>query len=184
MRLMKIAATALLSADLAMAGAADKGAPLTYPKARTVDQVDDYFGTKVHDPYRWMEDVDSAEVKTWVDEENTLTENWLSLVQGRKAMHARLMELTNFERYTPPVRKGTRYFYSHNEGLQNQNVIYWQEGLNGEPKILLDPNTMSTDGTGAVSGLNITDDGGLAAYSIADAGSDWVKWHVREVATG
>ncbi len=184
MRLMKIAATALLSADLTMAGAADKGAPLTYPKARTVEQVDDYFGTKVHDPYRWMEDVDSAEVKTWVDEENTLTENWLSLVQGRKVMHARLMELTNFERYTPPVRKGTRYFYSHNEGLQNQNVIYWQEGLNGEPKILLDPNTMSTDGTVAVSGLNITDDGKLAAYSIADAGSDWVKWHVREVATG
>jgi len=184
MRLMKIAATALLSTDLTMTRVADKGTPLVYPKAPVVEQVDDYFGTKVHDPYRWMEDVDSAEVRRWVDAENALTQSWLSQVPGREAMHARLMELTNFERYTPPVRKGTRYFYTHNEGLQNQNVIYWQEGLNGEPKVLLDPNTMSADGTVAVSGLSITDDGRLAAYSIADAGSDWVKWYVREVATG
>ena len=184
MRLMKIAATALLSTDLTMTRVADKGTPLVYPKAPVVEQVDDYFGTKVHDPYRWMEDVDSAAVKRWVDAENALTQSWLSQVPGREAMHARLMELTNFERYTPPVRKGTRYFYTHNEGLQNQNVIYWQEGLNGEPKVLLDPNTMSADGTVAVSGLSITDDGRLAAYSIADAGSDWVKWYVREVATG
>jgi prolyl oligopeptidase len=184
MRLMKIAAAALLTTDLTMAGAADKAARLTYPKAHTSEQVDDYFGTKVHDPYRWMEDVDSPAVKSWVDEENTLTQGWLSQVPGREAMHTRLMELTNFERYTAPERRGTRYFYSHNEGLQNQNVIYWQEGLNGQPKVLLDPNTMSPDGTVAISGLSITDDGKLAAYSIADAGSDWVKWHVREVATG
>jgi prolyl oligopeptidase len=179
MQFMKIVTAAVLSA-----GAADKSAPLSYPKAHTVDQVDEYFGTRVHDPYRWMEDVDSSEVKQWVDEENKLTQSWLSQTPGREAMHARLMELTNFERYSPPVRKGTRYFYTYNQGLQNQNVIYWQEGLNGEPKILLDPNTMSTDGTVAISGLSITDDGRLAAYSIADAGSDWVKWRVRDVTTG
>jgi prolyl oligopeptidase len=156
----------------------------TYPTARKVEQADDYFGTTVGDPYRWMEDVDSAELKTWVDAENELTQSYLAEVPTRGEMQKRLMELINFERYTAPARRGTRYFYSHNSGLQNQNVIYWQEGLEGEPKVLLDPNTFSADGTVAISGLSITDDGSLAAYSIADAGSDWVKWHVRDVATG
>ena len=185
MRLMKpILAAALMSADITTTAAADKASALAYPKAHTVEQVDDYFGTKVSDPYRWMEDVDSAEVKTWVDAENNLTQSYLAQVPERAKMHARLMELTNFERYTAPERRGTRYFYAHNEGLQNQNVLYWQEGLTGEPKVLLDPNTMSADGTVAISGISISDDGRLAAYSIADAGSDWVKWHVRDVGTG
>jgi prolyl oligopeptidase len=157
---------------------------LVYPTARRVDQVDDYFGTLVPDPYRWMEDVDSAELKTWVDAENELTQSYLAEVPSREAIESRLMELTNFERYTAPARRGSRYFYSYNSGLQNQNVIYWQEGLEGEGQVLLDPNTMSADGTVAISGLSITDDGRLAAYSIADAGSDWVKWHVRDVTTG
>ncbi|WP_260706636.1 prolyl oligopeptidase family serine peptidase [Edaphobacter flagellatus] len=157
---------------------------LNYPKARTVDQVDDYFGTKVSDPYRWMEDVDSPELATWIAEENRLTRSVLDAVPGRERMHARLMELIDFERYTLPRRRGTRYFYSHNTGLQNQNVWYWTEGLEGEPKVLLDPNTMSADGTIAISGLSISDDGRFAAYSIADAGSDWVKWYVRDVETG
>ena len=159
-------------------------APLTYPKAHTVDQVDNYFGTKVSDPYRWMEDVDAPQVKAWIDDENKLTRSVLDTVPGRERMHERLTDLMNFERYTAPSRRGSRYFYSHNSGLQNQNVIYWQEGLTGEPHVLLDPNTMSSDGTVAISGLSISDDGRLAAYSIADAGSDWVKWHVREVAVG
>jgi prolyl oligopeptidase len=157
---------------------------LTYPAARKVEQVDDYFGTKVSDPYRWMEDVDSAELKTWVDAENELTRGYLEGVPARRTMQMRLMELINFERYTAPARRGTRYFYSHNSGLQNQNVLYWQEGLGGEPKVLLDANLFSADGTVAISGISITDDGRLAAYSIAEAGSDWVKWHVREVTTG
>jgi prolyl oligopeptidase len=157
---------------------------LTYPTARKVEQTDDYFGTTVSDPYRWMEDVDSAELKTWIDAENELTQAYLSQVKSGETMQKRLMELINFERYTAPARRGARYFYSHNSGLQNQNVIYWQEGLEGEPKVLLDPNTFSVDGTVAISGMSITDDGSLAAYSIADAGSDWVKWHVRDVATG
>jgi len=157
---------------------------LAYPKAPRGRQVDEYFGVKVADPYRWMEDVDSPEVKEWIEAENRLTESWLAAVPEREAMKRRLMELVNFERYTPPVRRGARYFYSHNTGLQNQNVMYWQQGLEGEPRVLLDPNTMSPDGTVALSGVSITDDGRLAAYSIADAGSDWVKWHVREVETG
>ena len=131
-----------------------------------------------------MEDVDSAELKTWIDAENELTQRYLAQIPVRETMQQRLMELINFERYTAPSRRGTRYFYSHNSGLQNQNVLYWQEGLDGEPKVLLDPNTFSEDGTVAISGISITDDGSLAAYSIADAGSDWVKWHVRNVTTG
>ncbi len=158
--------------------------PFNYPPAHTVDQVDDYFGTQVPDPYRWMEDVDSPEVKSWVDAENTLTQSYLAQIPGREQLQTRITELTNFERYTAPVKRGSRYFYAHNSGLQNQNVIYWQQGLTGEPKILLDPNTMSSDGTVALSDISITDDGQLAAYSIAEAGSDWVKWHVRDVTTG
>ncbi len=157
---------------------------LDYPVARQVEQTDNYFGTMVGDPYRWMEDVDSAELKTWIDAENELTQRYLAQIPIRETMQRRLMELINFERYTAPVRRGTRYFYSHNTGLQNQNVLYWQEGLEGEPNVLLDPNTFSADGTVAISGINVTDDGMLAAYSIADAGSDWVKWHVRDVTTG
>ncbi|QNI37544.1 prolyl oligopeptidase family serine peptidase [Edaphobacter albus] len=157
---------------------------ISYPKAHTVDQVDSYFGVKVSDPYRWMEDLDSAEVKKWIDQENQLTRSILDRIPARETIHKRLLDLINFERYTPPVRRGTRYFYSYNSGLQNQNTIYWTEGLDGEPNVLLDPNQMSTDGTVAISGLSISDDGHLAAYSIADAGSDWVKWYVRDVATG
>ncbi len=163
---------------------AEVNATLAYPIARRADQTDDYFGTKVSDPYRWMEDVDSPELKTWIDAENELTQKYLAQIPLRQTMQRRLTELLNFERYTAPSRRGTRYFYSHNSGLQNQNVLYWQEGLTGEPHVLLDPNTFSADGTVAISGISITDDGALAAYSIADAGSDWVKWHIRNVTTG
>ncbi len=155
-----------------------------YPPARKSDQVDTYFGTAVKDPYRWMEQVDSPEVKTWVDAENELTRSVLDPIPGRDAMRQRLLELTNFERYSTPSREGKRYFYSHNTGLQNQSVVFWQEGLEGEPTVLLDPNTLAKDGTAALSGMSVTDDGRLAAYSIADAGSDWVTWRVRDVGTG
>jgi prolyl oligopeptidase len=157
---------------------------LIYPHPHTVDQVDDYFGTKVSDPYRWMENVDSPEVKQWVDAENLLTRGYLDAVPGRDAIKSRLMALTNYERFSAPTRYGTRYFYSHNTGLQNQAVLFWQEGLTGAPHVLIDPNTLSTDGTVALSSVSITEDGTLMAYSLAEAGSDWVKWHVRDIATG
>ena len=94
------------------------------------------------------------------------------------------MALTDYERYSAPSKEGDRYFYSHNTGLQNQAVLFWQEGLNGEPKVLIDPNTLSKDGTVALNGMGITDDGKLMAYALADAGSDWVTWHVRDISTG
>jgi prolyl oligopeptidase len=181
MKLMKpVLAAALVSSSIALA----QETSLKYPVAHTVDQVDDYFGTKVSDPYRWMENVDSAEVKQWVDAENTLTHGYLDQIPGRAAIKERLMTLVNYERYSAPDKKGDRYFYSHNTGLQNQAVLFWQEGLNGEPKVLIDPNTLSKDGTVALNGMGITDDGKLMAYATSDAGSDWVTWHVKDITTG
>jgi prolyl oligopeptidase len=179
-----VLAAALASASVSVSAAAQQPAPLVYPEAHTVPQVDDYFGTKVSDPYRWMEDVDSPAVKQWVDAENLLTHRYLDAIPGRDAIKARALELVNYERYTAPSLHGTRYFYSHNSGLQNQAVLFWQEGLAGEPHVLIDPNTLSKDGTVALNGIGITDDGKLMAYAISDAGSDWLTWHVKDIATG
>lgn len=161
----------------------------TYPAARTIDQTDDYFGTTVADPYRWMEEVDSPEVAAWVAAENALTETFLAEVPTRTAMRDRLMSMMDFERYTVPSPYplpdgGCRYIFQHNSGLQNQPVVYWQDGLEGVRHTLLDPNTLSADGTVALNGMSVTDDGRLAAYALSEAGSDWMTWRVREVATG
>src|SRR5580693_8760802 len=137
---------------------AEVSTTVAYPPARKVDQSDDYFGTQVNDPYRWMEDVDSPELKTWIDAENELTQRYLAQIPLRETMQKRLTELINFERYTAPVRRGARYFYSHNTGLQTHNVFFWQQGLDGEPTVLLDPNTFSADGTVAISSIHLTDD--------------------------
>ncbi len=158
--------------------------PFLYPKAATVDQVDTYFGTQVLDPYRWMEDVDSPEVAAWVAEENALTQAWLEQSPVRQTLRERLLALTDYERFSTPARYGGRYFYQHNTGLQNQAILFWQQGREGAPNLLLDPNTLSPDGTIALVGRGITDDGALMAYATAEAGSDWVTWHVRDVATG
>jgi len=174
----------VLAAALASSSILAAQSPLTYPAAHTVDQVDDYFGTKVSDPYRWMENVDSPEVKQWVDAENTLTRSYINSIPGREAIKDRLMALTNYERYSAPTKEGDRYFYSHNTGLQNQAVLFWQEGLSGEPHVLIDPNTLSKDGTVALNGMGITHDGKLMAYATSDAGSDWVTWHVKDITTG
>src|SRR5260370_33196656 len=110
-----------------------------------------------------MEDVDTAELKSRIDAENERTQNYLAQGPVRETIERRLMELINFERYTAPARRGTRYFYSHNSGLQNQNVLYWHTGLDGEPKVLPDPNTVSEDGTCAISGISIPAHGLSAA---------------------
>lgn len=157
---------------------------LVYPKAKTVDQVDDYHGTKVADPYRWLEDTDSADTHAWVEEENKLTFGYLDQIPFRKAIRDRMTKLWNFERFTVPQQHGGRYFYQHNNGLQNQNVLLVGESLQAEPRVLLDPNTLSSDGTVALSGEALTDDGKLMAYGTAASGSDWQEWHVRDVDTG
>ena len=167
-----------------MAAASGLAQGLVYPAARVSDHTDVYFGTTVADPYRWMEDVDSAEVKHWVDAENALTQSFLADVPARAKIHARLLELNNYERFSPPEHEAGRYFYRRNSGLQNQAVLYWQQGEQGEAKVLLDPNTLRADGTVALQGTSVTDDGKLLAYSLAEAGSDIEKIHVRRVDTG
>ncbi len=156
----------------------------TYPAARKSDQMDDFHGTKVADPYRWLEDLDSAETKAWVEAENKLTFDYLNQIPERAAIKARLTKLWNFERYAVPEKNGGRYFFSKNDGLQNQYVLYTVNTLNGQPRVLLDPNKLSTDGTVALAGTAYTEDGKLMAYGLAASGSDWNEWRVRDVETG
>jgi prolyl oligopeptidase len=163
---------------------ATRTSPLVYPQARRSDQVDDYHGTKVADPYRWLEDTDSAETKAWVEAEDKLTFSYLEQIPYRQAIHNRLTKLWNYERFSVPEQEGGRYFFQHNNGLQNQNVLLVAESLNAEPRVLLDPNTFSSDGTVALAGAAISDDGKFMAYAVASSGSDWTEWHVRDVDTG
>lgn len=176
--------TVCLACLCGFAAAQGAGGGLSYPKAKTVDQVDDYHGTKVADPYRWLEDTDSADTHTWVDAENKLTFGYLDQIPYRKSIRDRMTKLWNYERFTVPSQQGGRYFYQHNNGLQNQNVLLVAESLNAEPRVLLDPNTLSSDGTVALTSEAVTDDGKLMAYGTAASGSDWQEWHVRDVASG
>ncbi len=158
--------------------------PWTYPAARMSPQVDDLHGVGVADPYRWLEDIDSDETRAWVEAENQLTFGYLETIDERAAIQARLEGLWNFERYGTPWEEGGRYFFSKNDGLQNQSVYYWTDSLDAEPKVMLDPNGLSDDGTTAVASLAVSHDGKYLAYALSDAGSDWKRWKVREIATG
>ena len=155
-----------------------------YPSSRKADQVDDYHGTKVADPYRWLENPDSEETKAWVEEQNQITFSYLGEIPVREQIKQRLTQLWNYEKYGSPFKEGDRYFYFKNDGLQNQSVLYTLTSLDAEPTVLLDPNTLSEDGTIALSGLSITEDGKLMAYGLSTSGSDWIEWKVRDVETG
>ena len=159
------------------------GSKIVYPESKKVTQVDDYHGTKIADPYRWLEDLDSADTKAWVEAQNKLTFGYLEKIPQRAQIKDRLTKLWNFERYGVPFKEGGRYFYTRNTGLQNQSVLYTVERLDGEPRVLLDPNTLSTDGTVALAGTTVSDDGKMMAYGLAASGSDWMEWKVRDVAT-
>jgi len=155
-----------------------------YPLARKSDQIDDYHGVKVADPYRWLEDLDSEETRNWVEAENKLSFGYLASVSVRNPLKDRLTKLWNYEKYGIPFREGNRYFYTRNSGLQNQSVLYTVTALDAQPQMVLDPNTLSPDGTVAVSGLQVSPDGKLLAYSLSASGSDWQEWKVRDVETG
>ncbi|MGB3495798.1 MAG: prolyl oligopeptidase family serine peptidase [Elainellaceae cyanobacterium] len=157
---------------------------LDYPKSHKVEQVDDYHGVKVADPYRWLEDPDSDESRQWIEAQNTLTFGYLNQIPERQAIKERLTQLWNYEKFRTPVKKGDRYFFFKNDGLQNQDVFYTLPDLDAEPQVLLDPNTFSKDGTVALSGLAITENASLVAYGISASGSDWKEWKVRDIATG
>lgn len=158
--------------------------PMKYPKTEKCDQTDIYHGVTVADPYRWLEDDNADATKAWITEQNKLTFGYLQQIKQRPAIKDRLTRLWNFERYGIPSKKGGRYFITRNDGLQNQGVLYTMASLEAEPKLLLDPNTLSADGTVALSGTAVSDDGNLLAYGLSTAGSDWQEWKVRDIRTG
>jgi len=157
---------------------------VVYPTAKTVDQVDDYHGTKVADPYRWLEEPDSPETKAWVTAQNEITNAWLDTVPERSRIKERLTNLWNYEKFGVPFKEGGKYFFTRNDGLQNQSVLYVTDAIEATPRVLLDPNTLSKDGTIALAGASVSDDGKLMAYGVSEAGSDWNTWRVRDVLTG
>ncbi len=168
---------------IAVANAAD--APLKYPNTKRVDQADVHHGVKVLDPYRWLEDDvrKAKDVADWVEEQNKVTFGFLKTIPERDYIQKRFTDLWNFEKYSTPSKAGGRYFYTKNDGLQNQSVLYTQDALDAEPRVLLDPNSWSKDGTIALGSTSVSDDGKYLAYSVSEAGSDWSTWKVLDIVT-
>ncbi|MEL6930559.1 MAG: prolyl oligopeptidase family serine peptidase [Cyanobacteria bacterium J06600_6] len=160
------------------------GESLNYPPTKQISQSDNYHGVQVADPYRWLEDPDSEPTKAWVQAQNQVTNNYLATISYRSKIQQRLTQLWDYEKYGTPFKRGQRYFYFKNDGLQNQSVLYTLGSLEQEGEVLLDPNTLSEDGTIALSGLSISDNGQWMAYGLSTAGSDWVEYRVRNIATG
>src|SRR5437660_8073698 len=169
---------------LAVLFAVDSQPTFKYPLAPTSNQVDDYFGTKVPDPYRPLENPDSPESRKWIEAEDKITFDFLKTISQRDGIKKRLTEVWDYERFGVPFKEKGRYFLSKNSGLQNQSVLYTSTNVSEQPKQLLDPNTRAKDGTIALSGLEVSDDAKLLAYGLATAGSDWQQWKVRDVETG
>jgi prolyl oligopeptidase len=157
---------------------------LSYPVSATVDQVDEYHGNAIADPYRWLEDPHAETTQAWVEAQNQITFAYLNEIPMRQSLKDRLTQLWDYEKYGTPFRKQDRYFYFKNDGLQNQSVLYTLPSLDAEPRVLLDLNQLSEDGTIALSGLAISEDARLMAYGLATAGSDWNEWKVRDIETG
>jgi prolyl oligopeptidase len=156
--------------------------PLDYPKTKSGDQVDDYHGTKVADPYRWLEATDSPETRAWITAENAVTRKWLDAIPARERIEKRITSLLDVERRSVVARANGVLFYSRNPGLEGQNVI-WLERPGEKPVVVLDPNTFSKDGTVAVGAFVPSEDARYVAYAVADGGSDWHTWRVRDLAT-
>ena len=176
-----LAAGLLLAASAAVALAQSA---LQYPQTRRGDQVDDYHGTRVADPYRWLEELSSAETRSWVDAQNAVTRSYLDAIPERRAIRDRLTRLWDYPKYGVPVRRGGRLFYFENSGLQNQPVYYFRDRSSDEGRVLLDPNSLSSDGTVAVSTVAPSPDGTLLGYGVSTSGSDWQEFRVRDVRTG
>lgn len=157
---------------------------INYPVTNKVAQSDGYFGTEVADPYRWLENDTSAETGAWVIAENKVTNDYLAKIPFRDQIHKRLQALWDFPKMEVPFSKGEWVFFKKNDGMQNQSVIYVQKGISGEPRVLIDPNTLSADGTVAIGDPSVSNDGKYMAYSINKAGSDWAEFYVLDIATG
>jgi prolyl oligopeptidase len=159
-------------------------APLQYPEAKHGAMIDDYNGVKVPDPYRWMEDLNSEQTKAWVLQEAKLADSYLERLPGREAVKKQLAKLLDSERYGIPFHRANRYFYTHNPGLRQQSILYTTIELNGVPKVAFDPNSLSKTGTVAIAGYVPSPDGTKLVYGLAQGGSDWTEWHIREVDSG
>ena len=159
------------------------GGPIKYPETKKGDVVDDYFGTQVADPYRWLEDDNAPEVAAWVEAQNKVTFGYLDSISFRPQLRKRLEKLLNYPRFGAPSRRGEYFFFSKNDGLQNQNVQYIQKGLDGTPEVLLDPNKFSADGTSQLGNSSLSESGKYLAYGISEGGSDWRDYYILEVAT-
>lgn len=157
---------------------------ITYPKTMKDGTVDDYFGVKVADPYRWLENDTSAATTAWVEAENRVTNAFLQKIPQRAKLQKRLLEVVNYEKISAPSEHHGKWYFSKNDGLQNQSVIYVMDQLGGTPKVFLDPNKLSTDGTVALKGLYFSHNGKYAAYSISRSGSDWQEFYVIDIQTG
>lgn len=179
-----VSASLSLTSITRLARAHDGDTPkLIYPETKKVDVVDNYFGTKVPDPYRWLEDDNSPEVAAWVEAENKVTFGYLDKIAYRPQLKERLTKLLNYPKYGAPTRRGEWFFSTKNDGLQNQNVWYIQKGLDGAPELLLDPNKFSADGTSRLGAFSLSQAGKYIAYGISEGGSDWNEFHVLDVAT-
>ena len=172
----------VLSLPRAGAQGSDGAARLAYPETKKTDHTDVYFGVTVADPYRWLEDDNSPEVAHWVEEENKVTFAYLEKIPYRQQLKERLAKLFNYPRYTAPSRRGEWFFFTKNDGLQNQRVHYIQRGLDGPPEVLIDPNKLSADGTSRLGAFSLSKDGKYVAYGISQGGSDWNDIYVMEVA--
>ena len=163
--------------------AAPSSGTLQYPVARRSDHIDVYFGDTVADPYRWLEDVDSPETHAWVQSENRLSRAYFDAIPARAGIAQRLDSVWDYAKYGAPFRAGARTFWTENSGLQNQSVLWVQDGRRAQPRVLLDPNALSADGTVALGAIAVSDDGRYLAYGTSASGSDWQEFHVRDVAT-
>ena len=172
------------NANSSSASRNQKMSAFQYPNTRRDNTEDSYHGTKVTDPYRWLEDTESEETANWVEAQNKVTFDYLRNISTRQPIVDRLTSLWNYERFGRPFKRGDFYFYSHNNGLQNQSVLYVTNSLESEARVLLDPNQWSQEGTKALSSYAPSPNGKLMAYSISSAGSDWREWHVLNVETG
>jgi prolyl oligopeptidase len=177
-----LALTLLAAAPMGPASPADDR--LAYPETRRTDFSEVLHGVKVEDPYRWLEDPDTPEARKWIEAQNKLTFSYLGEIEERKAISKRLTKLWNYARFSIPTKIGGKYFWSKNDGLQPQSVLYVASSLSATPKVLLDPNKLSKDGTVALSGTAIDEKARYLAYSVSSGGSDWQEWRVRDIRTG
>ena len=164
--------------------AANTMAQLTYPTTKKTEQTDTYFGTKVNDPYRWLEDDKSEETKAWVTEENKVTFSYLDKIPYRKNFQEAIEKVFNYPKYSAPFRNGVWFYFYKNNGLQNQSVLYRQKGLDGKVEEVIDPNKLSKDGTTRMTVFNLCKDGAYAIVGLSEGGSDWQTFYVRDMATG